>query len=130
MAPNIMLTLLFLAGLLVVYYLAPERARWGILLVASLLFYISADSRMVALVVASAVWSWITGRKIGQAKNKREKRDWLLACILPLLGILFLFKYFDFFSSVDRGVSDLGGAPSEFSGAKPGSSHGDFLLYI
>ncbi|MCD8198504.1 MAG: hypothetical protein LUE24_15315 [Lachnospiraceae bacterium] len=57
MAPNIMLTLLFLAALLVVYYLVPERARWGILLAASLLFYISADSRMAALVVASAVWS-------------------------------------------------------------------------
>ena len=47
MASNTMLTLLFLAAVLGVYYLAPRRARWGILLAASMIFYMSATPWML-----------------------------------------------------------------------------------
>ena len=49
MTSNIMLTLAFLAGVLAVYYLTPKAGRQWILLAASLLFYLSADPRMLLL---------------------------------------------------------------------------------
>lgn len=114
MASNIMLTLLFLAVVLVVYYLAPLRARWGILLAASLIFYMSTTPWMLFLVGASALWSWYAGKKIEEAQTTRRKRGWLLGCILPLLGVLFLFKYFNFFSesmSSLLALVGIGGSP-------------------
>lgn len=104
MVSNPMLTLLFLAVVLAVYYLVPVRARWGVLLAASLIFYMSVNPWMVLLAGGSALWSWFAGSRIGESKHKRTKRGWLLAGILPLLGILFLFKYFNFFLSSILGL--------------------------
>ncbi len=97
MASNIMLTLLFLAVVLVVYYVLPKGTRWGVLLLASVIFYMSASPWLVLLVGGSALWSWYSGRKIEQTETLRGKRGWLLACVLPLLGMLFWFKYLNFF---------------------------------
>ncbi len=99
MASNIMLTLLFLGVVLAVYYLAPSRMRWGVLLAASLIFYASASHWMLLLAGGSACWSWFAGMKIEKSEMGKEKRGWLLLGILPLLGVLFLFKYFNFFSA-------------------------------
>ena len=55
MTSNIMLTLAFLAGVLAVYYLTPKAGRQWILLAASLLFYLSADPRMLLLSGGSAL---------------------------------------------------------------------------
>ncbi len=98
MASNIMLTLLFLGAVLMVYYLAPSRDRWRLLLTASLIFYASASLKMLLLVVASACWSWFAGKKLEEVETEERKRGWLLFGTLPLLGVLFLFKYFNFFS--------------------------------
>ena len=104
MASNTMLTLLFLAAVLGVYYLAPRRARWGILLAASMIFYMSATPWMLFLVGASSCWSWYAGKKIEEAQTLQKKRGWLRGSILPLLGVLFLFKYFNFFAG---GIASL-----------------------
>ena len=58
MTSNIMLTLAFLAGVLAVYYLTPRAGRRWILLAASLLFYLSADPRLLLLAAGSALWSF------------------------------------------------------------------------
>lgn len=104
-----MLTLLFLGAVLVVYYLAPPRGRWGVLLTASFIFYLCANPWMVLLVGVSACWSWFSGRKIEAADTPGGKRGWLLGGVLPLLGILFLFKYFNFFTGSVASLLNLAG---------------------
>lgn len=109
MTSNIMLTLLYLAGVLVIYYLIPQRMRWGILLVTSVIFYMSASPWLVLLVGISAFVSWGAGKKIEENETIERKRGWLLGCVLPLLGILFLFKYLNFFiSSVQAALGAAG----------------------
>ena len=61
MTSNVMLTLAYLAGVLAVFYLTPRRGRQWILLAASLLFYLSADPRMLLLAAGSALWSFSVG---------------------------------------------------------------------
>lgn len=97
MTSNIMLTLAFLAGVLAVYYLTPKAGRQWILLAASLLFYLSADPRMLLLSGGSALWSFAAGIGTERAGTRGQKKAWLLAAVLPALLVLFVFKYFNFF---------------------------------
>ena len=97
MVSNIMLTLAFLVGVAAVYYLVPRRFRQWLLLLASMLFYMSAGPWMLVLSGGSALWSFYAGAKIEQAETKEKKKVWLWAGILPILGVLFVYKYFNFF---------------------------------
>jgi len=112
MTTNIMLTLSYLAAVLVVYYLTPQRMRWAVLLAASVIFYMSASPLLVLLVAASALLSWFAGKKIEEHTTREGKRGWLLGCVLPLLGILFLFKYLNFFiESIQSALRVAGFSP-------------------
>ena len=98
MTSNIMLTLAFLAGVLAVCYLTPRAGRQWILLAASLLFYLSADPRLLLLAAGSALWSFGTGIGTEGAETKKGRKLWLAAAVLPVLLVLFVLKYFDFFA--------------------------------
>ena len=93
-----MSTLGFFAIILAVYYILPHKFRWGLLLLASVVFYASADWKMLALICGSIVVSYIAGLKIEQAENEKQKKVWMTGCIILLAAILMLFKYFGFFA--------------------------------
>ena len=93
-----MSTLAFFAIILAVYYILPHKFRWGLLLLASVVFYASADWKMLALIGGSIVVSYIAGLKIEQAENEKQKKGWMAGCIILLVAILMLFKYFGFFA--------------------------------
>ena len=95
-----MSTLGFFAIILAVYYILPHKFRWGLLLLASVVFYASADWKMLALIGGSIVVSYIAGLKIEQAENEKQKKVWMAGCIILLVAILMLFKYFGFFADV------------------------------
>ena len=104
-----MSTLGFFAIILAVYYILPHKFRWGLLLLASVVFYASADWKMLALIGGSIVVSYIAGLKIEQAENEKQKISWMAGCIILLVAILMLFKYFGFFADV---VGNMLGATS------------------
>lgn len=102
-------TLGFFAMVLAMYYLLPVRFRWGILLGASLIFYASADWRMLFLIGASIGISYIAALKVEKSAGVREGRRWLAGCIVLLTAVLFLFKYFDFFIDSVNGLLEAAG---------------------
>ena len=104
-----MSTLGFFAIILAVYYILPHKFRWGLLLLASVVFYASADWKMLALIGSSIVVSYIAGLKIEQAENEKQKKVWMAGCIILLVAILMLFKYFGFFADV---IGNMLGATS------------------
>ena len=104
-----MSTLGFFAIILAVYYILPHKFRWGLLLLASVVFYASADWKMLALIGGSIVVSYIAGLKIEQAENEKQKKVWMAGCIILLVAILMLFKYFGFFADV---IGNMLGATS------------------
>lgn len=101
MISNILLTLGYLAGVAAVYYLLPMQYRRWLLLLASILFYCTAGSWVPVLAGLSALWSFFAGRKIEDTKEKEKKKVWLWAGILPILGVLFVYKYFDFYADLN-----------------------------
>ena len=93
-----MSTLGFFAVILMIYYILPLRFRWGVLLGASILFYASADWKMLFLIGGSIAVSYYAGLKIQQSEEAVQKRRWMTGCILLLVLILMIFKYFNFFA--------------------------------
>ncbi len=114
MTSNIMLTLAFLAGVLAVYYLTPRAGRLWLLLAASLLFYLSADPRMLLLSGGSALWSYFAGIRTEEAETKKEKKLWLTAAVVPVLLVLFVFKYLNFFTESFAALLSLAGLSAGF----------------
>lgn len=117
--------LLFTAATAMVYFLAPERSRWVVLLAAGLLFLFLNSGWLTLIVLGTSAVTWLFGlwlhdndRKTketaaaltGEARRaaretgkKRGKRILSLGIIL-VLGTLLLLKYYDFFA---RGANGL-----------------------
>jgi D-alanyl-lipoteichoic acid acyltransferase DltB (MBOAT superfamily) len=92
---------IFFAGFLVVYFAVPQRWRWPLLLVGSYFFYAYWNAGYVLLIVFTTLVDYSVGRLLEATDPaQRRKRRFILAVSLSInLGVLFLFKYFNFFTS-------------------------------
>lgn len=91
----------FLVLVYCLYWLIAPRSRQlrnALLLVASYIFYGWWDPRFLGLLVLSSAVDFVVG--VGLQHQASQRRRWLLAVSLVLnLGLLGVFKYFDFFAS-------------------------------
>ena len=126
--------LLFLVGLLPVYYLVPKRFQWWVLLAASLVFYAFGGPWALVFPVITSLSAWGTARLLqrssdGQkdwlkahkaeldkqarddykARCKRRRRRLLTLCLLLNFGILCAFKYVHFLLEQADAVARLFG---------------------
>ncbi len=84
-----------------------------LLLASSYYFYACWDWRFLFILVFSILLDYFTGIKIHSATNKRSKLFWLWLSIGINLGILVVFKYYNFFAaSFADGLSLLGFKPN------------------
>lgn len=111
--------LVFLLGLMLVYFLVPGRARWGVLLAGSYAFIaVSSPHTAVYLLLATAAAflaalkiqsvqsafaarsgreAWTAGEKRARRRAcQREKRLWLALALSAVLGMLLVLKYANF----------------------------------
>lgn len=95
----------FLPVVLAVYFLAPRRAKNGVLLAASLIFYGWGEPKYLALMVAAILVYYGCGIAIGQ--SKKGKKFLLFLSIAFGVGLLAVFKYADFFISSMASVTGL-----------------------
>ena len=65
------------------------------LLIASLVFYSAWDYRFLLLIISSTIIDFFLGIKI--SKSNTHKKLFLILSITTNLGLLFIFKYFNFF---------------------------------
>ncbi len=87
----------FFPVLIGLYYLIPHRYRWFLLLSSSYFFYSFAKIEYIFLLMGSTLVNYSLGLLIsGTPKKKRKPYMW--AGVFFNIGILFLFKYFNFFS--------------------------------
>ena len=89
---------LFLALVFTFSWLLARRARARLLLLlgASYFFYAQWDPRFLALIFATSSADWLLGNAIGNARDQRRRKRLLVLTVLMNLGVLGLFKYFDF----------------------------------
>ncbi len=89
--------LIFFPIVLAVYLILPKKVKYIWLLIASFYFYMSWNPKYVVLIVFSIAVTYVMGLLIEKAKKVSSKK-WVLGLgIAANLGVLFLFKYLDFF---------------------------------
>ena len=64
----------FFPCVFLLYYAIPHRVRWVFLLIASYYFYMSWDARLVWLIAAVTLVSYLTARIIGASEKKTVRR--------------------------------------------------------
>lgn len=99
---NTLLFPCFFAAAAVLYYLMPGPARPWLLLAASYAFYCYAPNNraLVALLVGATLSTWACGLGMGYLENRWARRGFLVLSCGCCLGILFYFKYYNFFAGV------------------------------
>ena len=86
---------IFLPLVFITYWLLPNKYRWVLLLIASYYFYMSWNAKYVFLIFITTFTSYLCAILI--EKNREHKKLILIITLLVCLGILFVFKYFNFF---------------------------------
>ena len=97
--------LVFLPLTLAGWWLLPGRqARLLFLTVASYVFYGWWDYRFVPLMILSTSADFMAGAAIARSPDRRHRTVWLVLLLVFNLGILAVFKYFDFFAGSLNGM--------------------------
>ena len=89
---------IFFPIVIILYFLIPYKKRWILLLIASYYFYMCWKVDYILLIIISTLIDYICSNKMSQIKEKVKRKKWLLISIFSNIGILFGFKYFNFFS--------------------------------
>ncbi len=86
------------------YFLLPHRFRWGMLLVASCLFYMAFIPVYILVLFTTILIDYFAGIWIEKTAGKTRK-IWLITSILSTCLVLFIFKYFNFFNANMAGLA-------------------------
>ncbi len=86
--------LIFFPLVTVLFYLLPHKYRWILLLIASCIFYCYFIPLYLLILIFTITVDYFAGILIEGANNKKI---WLVCSIAANLGILFIFKYYNFF---------------------------------
>lgn len=80
------------------YFLLPPRFRWAFLLGASYYFYMCWKAEYLVLIVISTLIDYVAGLRMGKTTVRSRRKKYLMLSLVANLGILFTFKYANFFS--------------------------------
>jgi len=87
----------FLPIILILYFIVPKKWKNGCLLLFSLLFYFYGEPRYILILIFSCLMNYYLGKIIEKINNKQRKKGLLVITLLVNFGMLFYFKYFNFF---------------------------------
>ncbi len=108
--------LFFFPLVLVAYTLTFHRERWRevMLILASYLFYMSWNWRYAGLLVFATVVDYSVGRLIVQESRPGVRRIILIASLCSNLGMLCVFKYYNFFVELSGPITTIFGLDVSF----------------
>ena len=106
----------FFAGVVALYVMLPHRWQNRMLLVASYVFYSAWDWRFLSLIIISTVTDYIIGKRLHEEIREKHRLRYLLMSLAVNLGILGIFKYFNFFAGSFVGLlAPLGITPNDLT---------------
>lgn len=89
--------IIFFPIVVAAYFALKPKYRWILLLLASYYFYMAWNYKYIVLILISTVIDYFAGINIYHSNNKRFRKILLLISLSANLGLLFFFKYFNFF---------------------------------
>mgnify|MGYP001006315373 CR=1 FL=1 len=88
--------LIFYPIITLLYFILPYRIRWVLLLAGSFYFYMAWRPEYIILIIITSSIAYFTSLKIGQTNNESKKKFYLNISLIINLGLLIVFKYFNF----------------------------------
>jgi D-alanyl-lipoteichoic acid acyltransferase DltB (MBOAT superfamily) len=101
----------FFTVVFIAYWLLPHRFRWILLLVASYYFYMNWNAKYAALILTTTFVSYGCARLMEGSESRARRKAYMLCALIVCLGILAVFKYFNFFSESAAGLAGFLGLP-------------------
>lgn len=104
----------FLPIFLIVYFAAAPKYRNIILLIGSLIFYGVGEPSYIILMILSILVNHFAAVNIytawkreddTQASTETNRKVWLIAAMVFNFGMLFVFKYLNFFIGIINGIA-------------------------
>jgi len=96
--------IIFFPIVALLYFALPHKWRWSLLLVASYYFYMCWKAEYIILIIASTLIDYFAGLRMGKISQKTRRLKYLLLSLCTNLGLLFAFKYFNFFNESTRAI--------------------------
>lgn len=94
----------FLPIVFFLYWALPSKYRGALLLISSYYFYMSWNVKYVVLILFTTVVSYTCALWI--EKKPQHKKICIYTALVSCLGVLFVFKYFNFFMDTLQRVAD------------------------
>ncbi len=104
--------LIFFPIVLLFHFLTPLKYRVVPLLVLSYYFYACWNVRLMGLIMFTTLTSYFAGILLERTEKKHLRRCLLAITLIACLGVLFFYKYFNFFSETAASVISLFGNSS------------------
>lgn len=89
---------IFMVVVFCLYWAIPHKFRWILLFVSSYYFYMSWNPKYVVLILLTTVVSYVAGILLERAEKATIKKFIVAITLIICFGVLFFFKYFNFFS--------------------------------
>lgn len=87
----------FLPIVFALYWVLPHKYRWPLLLAASYYFYMSWNVKYVVLILFTTAVSYTAALLLEKTEQRKKRHLLLTAVLVACLGVLFVFKYWNFF---------------------------------
>ncbi|MGB8224783.1 MAG: MBOAT family O-acyltransferase [Polyangiales bacterium] len=101
--------ILFLGIAVAGFWLLARHAQLRIIFVflASCLFYMAWHPAYIVLILGSTVIDYVAGRRIHASEDQKVRKGWMLVSVVSNLGLLGVFKYFNFASQATADILNL-----------------------
>jgi len=89
--------LVFFPLVTLLYFMSPYKYRWPLLLIASCVFYMAFIPYYILILGGTIVVDYFAGIYIERAENTVQKKQYLILSLVANIGVLAVFKYYNFF---------------------------------
>lgn len=104
---NSLTFLLFFPITTIIYFALPHKARWAWLLAASCYFYMFFKPVYILILLFTIVIDYFAGILLEKTTDPGKKKRWLVLSLVANIGILAVFKYYNFLNDNISGLYAL-----------------------
>lgn len=90
---------IFYIIVVITFFSLPQRYRWMLLLCASIYFYMCWIPKYIVFLIFMILVDYFCGLGMGETKSQPIRRFFLALSFVSNVGLLIIFKYFNFFSN-------------------------------
>jgi alginate O-acetyltransferase complex protein AlgI len=101
--------LYFFISVTTLYFILPDRFRWILLLAASCFFYMFFKPEYILILLFTIIIDYYAGILIEKQTEKKKKKRFLIMSLVANIGVLAVFKYYNFINDNITGLCNLVG---------------------